>query len=143
MQLPQHLFWTSGSEGDAPESLDGVFWTVSELGILNVLPITGLRPDRPGFGAFPLPEAPVAEAGDWLHATVRETEDDYASALPGGGLDELYFVEAAGEVLKLLARFFAYLSSAPSALEASQPADDQAGGPIPSALPFTRVKLVA
>ena len=48
-------------------------------------------------------------------------------------------LETSGEVLKLLARFFAYVSSEQGAVEmVSSRASDQAD-PVPSALPFFRV----
>ena len=143
VQLPQHLFWTSGVEGAAPESVDGMFWTVSSEGRLHVLPIVGVRPDRPGFGALSLPDAPLAHAERWVHANVRERGGDYASVLPGADLDGLYAVESAGEVLKLLARFFAYAGAIPTALETAERPPEGANGPRPSLLPYTRVRRVA
>ena len=71
LQLPQHLFWAR-LEGAAPESVDGAFWTVSATGRLHVLPVTGLRPDRAGFGTLAVPDAPLAHAAEWVHAMVRE-----------------------------------------------------------------------
>ena len=141
LQLPQHLVWTAaGSSGrGAPESIDGIFWTVSAAGMLNALTVTGLLPDRPGFGALPLPAAPIAEAGAWLEARVRPSGEDFASSLPGGELDELYAVEAAGEVLKLLARFFALVRAEPGRLAQREPRPT--GAPRPSVLRYTRVSL--
>jgi hypothetical protein len=141
VQLPQHLVWTvAGSSGrGTPESLDGIFWTVSGSGALNALSVTGLLPDRPGFGALPLPAAPLADAGAWLEARIRGSGDDFASRLPGGELDDLYSVEAAGEVLKLLARLFVFVQAEPGRLEEREP--DPAGAPHPSALRYTRVSL--
>jgi hypothetical protein len=141
LQLPQHLVWTGDgpSGAGAPESLDGVFWTLSGSGMLNALPIAGMLPDRPGFGALPLPAAPIADARAWLHVDARASGDDFASRLPGGELDELYAVEAAGEILKLLGRFFALVSAEPASREERAPG--AAGGPRPSTLPYTRVSL--
>jgi len=152
LQLPQHLVWAAGGgagaeRGDdpgvqdtAPESLDGVFWTVSSAGTLYALPISGLRPDRPGFGALPLPAAPMADAPGWLDAEMRASGEDFASALPGGELDRLYAVQAAGEVLKLLARFFVASGSDRLTRVDGPPAGAaSAGGPRPSTLPYTRV----
>lgn len=155
VQLPRHLVWTdataAGGSG-APESLDGFFWTVSTPGTLHVLPISGLHPERAGFGALPLPEAPLSDATVWLDASVRPSEDDFASSLPGGELDELYSVHTAGEVLKLLARFFVLVRDAGARLEARVPSvgvwgrgggtgERPVGDPRPSALPYTRVSL--
>ena len=139
MQLPQHLLWMSGANSDAPESIDGVFWVLSSSGTLHSLLIAGLRPDRPGFVIAPLPEAPVSEASKWAKAVVRNGTDDFSSQLPGSELDQLHMLETSGEVLKLLARFFAYVSSEQGAVEmVSSRASDQAD-PVPSALPFFRV----
>jgi hypothetical protein len=142
LQLPQHLFWTSGAEDAAPESVDGLFWTVTAERRMHVLPVVGLRPDRPGFGALSLPDAPLAHAEQWMHSEVRARGADYSSSLPGADLDALYAFEAAGEVLKLLARFFAYADATPSALETRGPVASNQGSPRPSALPYTRVKRV-
>jgi hypothetical protein len=141
MQLPQHLFWTQAHGGDAPESVDGAFWSLSAAERLHVLPIIGVRPDRTGFGALAVPDAPMAHAADWVHARMREGTEDYSSRLPGAELDELYAIETAGEVLKLIARFFAFAGSAGGAQQSPQPAP--ASGPRPSSLPYTSVGLVA
>ena len=152
LQLPRHLVWTEGDGGDrAPESLDGLFWTVTGSRMLNVLPVAGLLPDRPGFGALPLPCAPLADALLWSDATVRPSGDDFASTLPGGELDRLYAVRTAGEVLKLLARFFTLLRSATKGdaggvrLEPRRPDERResrpAGAPPSSGLVYTRVSL--
>ena len=143
VQLPQHLFWTGGTEGGAPESLDGVFWAATGKGRLHVLAVAGVRPDRPGFATLTLPDAPLAHAERWMDVDVREVGEDYASSLPGAALDQLFAIEAAGEVLKLLARFFAHAAATGAALEKRPPADPAAGGPRPSALPYTRVTSAA
>lgn len=160
LQLPQHLFWSRAAEDGPPESVDGMFWCVSRRGLLHILVVTGMRGERPGFGAVPLPEAPLSDAGAWLQAEVREGGEDYRSSLPGRELDRLYSVETAGELLKLLARFFAYVHAAPRSREAPRqgpeatretqgevepPPGDAGGragaGPRPSQLAFTRVVL--
>lgn len=145
LQLPQHLFWLEGAEAGVPESMDGLFWSVSDSGVLHTLPITGVLPHRAGFRALPLPEAPISDAGQWLESEMREGGADYSSSLPGQDLDVLYSMTTAGEVLKLLARFFAYLDVAPALNEPPTPlghAHPEAG-PLPSRLPYAAVKLVA
>ena len=139
MQLPQHLLWMSGADSGTPESIDGVFWVLSNRGTLHSLLIAGLRPDRPGFVIVPIPEAPVSEASSWVQAIVRNGMDDFSSQLPGGELDQLHALETSGEVLKLLARFFAYVSSVPGAVEMVSPNTSDQADPIPSTLPFSRV----
>ena len=145
LQLPQHLFWMDGDGADAPESIDGLFWFVSDSGGLHSLAITGVLPDRPGFRALRLPAAPMSDAVHWLEAEVRVGGSDYSSSLPGHELDGLYSMTTAGEVLKLLARFFAYLDAAPGANEPPVPPTSGRveAGPLPSRLPFATVKLVA
>lgn len=143
LQLPQHLFWVSApGEGAAPESIDGFFWTVSPGGLLHVLAAVGVRPDRPGFGTVPVPEAPIADAAAWLDFDARPGGDDFRSALPGAELDGLLAVETSGEILKLLARFFAYLHAVPGAAEQGE-APSGAADPPPSELEFRRVALSA
>jgi hypothetical protein len=137
LQLPQHLFWTR-PEGAAPESLDGTFWTVSTERTLHLLPVTGIRPDRPGFGTLAVPAAPLGHAADWVEATVRESTNDFATDLPGAQLDRLYAIESVGEMLKLMARFFAHVAESPATV---RPAPDAtpADAPRPSVLPYRRV----
>ncbi len=120
VQLPQHLFWVEdGGEESVPESLDGLFWTLTGHGTLHTLLVTGVRPDRPGVGVVPLPEAPLGDASKWLRARVREEGEgaDFASSIPGAEMDALYGIRAAGEPLKLLARLFALLHAAPGRVE--------------------------
>jgi hypothetical protein len=143
LQLPQHLFWTGAGGAGAPESVDGMFWTVTRKGRLHALPIVGLRPDRAGFGALSVPDAPLAHAEHWLRARVREHSGDYASTLPGSDLDALYAIEAAGEVLKLLARFFARVEAAGPQGPTLELAPPSPAGPRPSALPYRRVRSAA
>jgi hypothetical protein len=143
VQLPQHLVWMDGGEAGAPESVDGVFWAVTGDGALHTLPVTGVLPDGPGFRALPLPEAPLADAGVWMAVEMRDSGSDFSSWLPGHELDGLYAVRTAGEVLKLLARFFAHVAERPEVVAAGvQGAAPQGPGPRPSALPYTRVAAV-
>ncbi|HET9947531.1 MAG TPA: hypothetical protein VFQ22_01270 [Longimicrobiales bacterium] len=143
LQLPQHLFWTRSGEMEAPESLDGAFWTVSGSRALHVLAVTGILPGRPGFGVTELPPAPLDESERWIEVEVREDGRDYEAAFPGAELDRLYEVRSAGELLKLLARFFAHVGAAEAALERLEPAEPAPGAPAPSAFPFTRVRRAA
>lgn len=141
LQLPQHLFWTRAA-GEAPESIDGVFWTATPTGTLHALIVTGMRPDRPGLGAVPLPAAPVEDAARWLDFEARAEGGDFRTDMPGAEIDALYGVETAGEALKLLARFFAYVDATPEGLVERDAVREPAGdGPTPSALPFIRVAI--
>jgi hypothetical protein len=165
LQLPQHLFWAETAEAtaaeataaegpaagpdaagnQAPESVDGIFWTATESGVLHTMLATGLRPDRPGLGVIPLPGAPLADASTWIAADVRADGEDFSATLPGGELDRLLSFRAAGEALKLLARFFAYIGAVPSALERKEASSVDGGQPAPraSGLPYARVVLGA
>lgn len=170
LQFPRHLFWVRQGEGEPPESVDGVFWTATDADFLHSLIVTGVRPDRPGLGIVPLPAAPLAESREWLDVDARGDGTDFSNDMPGGEIDVLYAFTTSGELLKLLARFFAYVQTVPSALEerpgsrddrrgggAEDPVDDPEAGdrleavgkpragddavPEPSALPFIRVTL--
>jgi hypothetical protein len=141
VQLPQHLFWLENGES-VPESVDGIFWTVTGDGVLHSLVVTNVRPDGTGAGVVPLPEAPVASAAEWLDVDARGDGADFATALPGGDLDQLYGLSSSGEVLKLLARLFAYLHAVPdAAATGSVPAEAET--PRPTALPHLLVRLRA
>jgi len=144
LQLPQHLFWVEPGPGETPESVDGLFWYRSEGGILHVLLAMGIRPDRAGLGVVPVADAPWTDAPRWLEADIRPDGDDFETTLPGGDLEGLYSFEAAGEVLKLLARALAYRTTHPGAESAwdPHPAEETAdGAPRPSRFPYRRLTL--
>jgi hypothetical protein len=141
LQFPQHLFWADAG-GEAPESVDGVFWATHGSGALHAMLATGVRSDRPGLGVVPLPEAPFGDARSWLDLDARGDGRDFESTIPGSEIDRLYQFVTAGEVLKLLARFFSYLSSVPaSGTDGVRPVGAQQSGTPSSILPFTRVVL--
>jgi hypothetical protein len=140
VQFPQHLLWTEDGHGEAPESVDGLFWTLDGADKLYLLLATGIRADRPGLGVTLLPEAPLGHVQSWVDAAGREGGEDFASTLPGGEIDQLYSLHTAGEVLKLLARFFAFVANTPSSVSRHDPLRG-GGSPAPSALPYLRVTL--
>jgi hypothetical protein len=144
-QLPRHLFWIhSDTEGEAAEAVDGFFWFLGDDGLLRVLLATGMREGRPGLGVVRMPEVPFADAPTWLHADVRTEGRDFATTLPGGDMEGLYSFTTSGEVLKLVARLFAYVGRVPESVGPVSPAPDPvAGQPAPSSLPFRRVVLHA
>jgi len=142
VQLPRHLFWIRPrGEGGVAEPVDGWFWTASLTGDLHVLVIAGLREDRDGIVAVPVPEAPWAHAAEWSRARVRPDGGDFRSTLPGGELGELCSLDLAGEVLKLTARLFGRLAveEEPSMRETVAPDADE-NGPPRSALSYVRVE---
>lgn len=142
VQLPRHLFWIGGSDpGSAAEAVDGFFWTLGSAGLMHVLLATGMREDRPGLAVVTLPEVPFDEAERWLDAQVRAEGRDFATELPGGELEGLYSFTAAGEVLKLMARLFAYERAVPAAVAEHAPEVPREGAPAPSGLPYRKVGL--
>lgn len=141
VQLPRNLFWVHPSPEAAAEAVDGLFWTVSE-GLLHVLLAVGLHEGRPGLGVVPLPAAPLADAPAWRTAGVRPEGEDFATTLPGGEMEGLYSLTTAGEVLKLLARLFAYVAGFPEAV-VDGPAAAEGATPSPSSLPYRKVVLRA
>ena len=151
LQLPQHMVWTTGSEGEAPESLDGVFWASPDNENVTLLIALGIRKDRPGLAVVPLPTLPLAAAAPWASMVVRSEGSDFSSALPGAELEGLYSVEAGAEGVKLAMRIFWYLDVFPGRVQdgfipgtdgrPAQPSDEEHSGPRPSGLPYRRVVL--
>jgi hypothetical protein len=94
-QFPERMIWASVIENEAPEPLDGVFVSRDRSGMLRVLGIFGLRPDRPGFSAVEAtgPRAP------------RLTREDgtalFAPTLPGAAAAGLRSITAEEELLEL------------------------------------------
>jgi len=150
LQLPRHLVWSHPDPDGPAEDLDGVFWTRSVGDTLSLMAALGIRPDRPGLSVVPLPPVPLADAPHWPRTRVREDDQgpDFATTLPGGEMDELYSVVAMGELLKLVARIFAYMNAVPEslgALERSPHPDDvtdDVARIVPSLLPFRRIQAV-
>ncbi len=135
LQLPRHLVWLLQEPPAPPASVDGVFWNLTAGRTLHTLVVTGVVAERAGFDAVPLPEAPAADAPLWLEAEVRDGED-FHNPLPGAELDGLLGVRTAGEVLKLLARFFAHLHGGPGAARRAAPTD----APDASRIPYLEVR---
>ena len=143
LQLPRHLFWLESVAGGAAESVDGAFWTTARGGLLHVLLAAGMRPDRPGLAVVEVAEAPLEHAPRWLDAQVRTAGGDFTTALPGADLGELYAFRVAGEVLKLIARFFALLGDERARVTRHGPVVTPDADPIPSGLPYQRVEVDA
>lgn len=138
VQLPQHMVWMSVSDADVPESLDGLFWTIVGDSALHVLPVTAVLAEAASFRTLPLPELPLRDVPRWLTSAMREGGGDFTSSLPGHDLDGLYSVETAGEVLKLVSRFFAHVEAG-APLHDGPRAAQGSRGPRPSSLPYARV----
>jgi hypothetical protein len=137
VQLPRNLFWIRSSPGEPAEPVDGFFWCLGSDASLYLLLAAGMRDDRPGLVVVPVPEAPWADAPEWLEARIRPQGGDFATTLPGGELERLYSFTAAGEVLKLAARLFSHVGSHRGDLvDGSAPA---AATPTPSTLSYRRI----
>ncbi len=130
LQLPRNALWARVAE-DAPwEAVDGLFWAVSpgesgapatgSPGGLHALLVLGMRPDRPGFSVVAV-TAERPEGGDWSRVQARTEGEDFGNVLPGGELSGLHALVNGVEVLKLLSRFFRYVSARPEAIEALPP----------------------
>ncbi|MDP2957219.1 MAG: hypothetical protein Q8N53_12420 [Longimicrobiales bacterium] len=140
VQLPRNLFWIHADPAGPAEAVDGFFWALSGAGLLRVLIAAGMREGRPGLSVVPLPEAPLAEAREWMAAAAREDGADFATTLPGGELDGLYSLTTAGEGLKLVARVFAWLDGHSGEATAGEPGPPGAA-PRPSRMAFRRITL--
>lgn len=167
LQLPRHLMWARPEGQDGPaEAVDGIFWTGSDPGRLDLLVVTGIRGDRPGFSVLPVPPVSMAEAMKWMTRSAREKGDDFATTLPGGELDRLYSLETQGEVVKLAARILSHAATGegvmgPEEAGPGQPAtareevepsgsargpsrSSSGNEPVPSSrVPFRRIRLGA
>ena len=94
-QFPERMIWARVIENEAPEPMDGVFVSRDAPGLLRVLGIFGMRPDRPGFSAV---EAIGPRAG-------RLAREDgtalFAPALPGAAAAGLRSITGEEELLEL------------------------------------------
>ncbi len=135
IQLPQHLVWIE--EGDAPESVDGFFWAADTSGALHLALVSGVRPDRPGYGVVPVPPLPLASLPGWAAGPAREGGGDFTTSLPGAELDGLLGIRTPAEVFKLAALVLARLPSAPpprpdvTTGKAHEPASTPGTSPVP------------
>jgi hypothetical protein len=116
LQLPELRVWGSPNEAAAPEPLDGMFVSQTDIpNAVSVLAIFGMRPDRPGFSAVGLegradPDDPAA--GEIEIAAAREDGSaPFGPKLAGGRAAGLYSVANLGELLLLTCRLLALLDS--------------------------------
>ncbi len=96
IQLPERRVWAQVIAGESHEPLDGLFqYTAPEAGVLRVLGVFGMHPDRPGFSVVevtgPRPKALSRTDGTPL----------FASILPGGAAAGLNSIAGAEELLEL------------------------------------------
>jgi hypothetical protein len=138
IQLPRHLFWVRMAPEAPPEPLDGLFWTLSGGEVLHLLLVLGVRDERPGLAVVVVSDAPWSDAMQWLRTEIRAAGRDFETSLPGGEMDGLYSIEAAGEALKLVARLFRHMTSRPESLTDHDPSGEDGSTVTPSGLPFVR-----
>lgn len=96
LRLPERKIWAQVVPGQAHEPLDGYFQHLApEPGILRVLGVFGMHPDRPGFSvvevAGPKPLALARTDGSPL----------FAPTLPGGAAAGLLSISGEEELLQL------------------------------------------
>ncbi len=109
LQLPRNLIWAEPAPGLTPEPADGFFWHFTEPdGLaphLHVLLVLGVRPDRAGFSVVPATGV-LDDERHWAEVDGRPDGLDFETSLPGGEMDELYSIQTAAELLKLVSLCF-------------------------------------
>jgi hypothetical protein len=118
IQLPRNALWARVGAGDAPEPVDGFFWSVpARIGTASYLPridllfALGVRRGRPGFSTFDVTVAP-ADLSQWAKTSARPDGEDFANVLPGGELQGYHALTTRAEAIKLAALCFAHMPSA-------------------------------
>ncbi|MEN8375978.1 MAG: hypothetical protein ABFS34_11060 [Gemmatimonadota bacterium] len=109
--LPSTLLWARLEPSATPEPVNGFFWA-APAGELQVLLVTGMRPDRGGFGTL---DARAEFGADGFAEDFEPRPGDgpaFGNILPGGELDGLLSVVTRGEALTLAARALAVLEPA-------------------------------
>lgn len=101
---------TPGALSPPPESVDGLFWAADRTGAINLALVTGVRPDRPGYGFVPLPPQPLSTLPEWAAGPAREGGGDFTTSLPGAELDGLLGIRTPAEVFKLAAVLLRHLA---------------------------------
>jgi len=114
LQLPELRVWGSPTEGATPEPLDGMFVSCGLApGIVAVLAVFGLRPDRPGFSAVGIDGRADDDepAGNEIEVAAARADGSapFGPMLAGGSAAGLYSVANAGELLLLTCRLLTLL----------------------------------
>lgn len=120
VELPSTLFWATVPPSTIPEPVNGFFWA-APADELQVLYVTGMRADRPGFGTFdaraswsdPAFAEPLPARADGAAA--------FANLLPGGDLDGLLSIATPAEALALAARALRFLGWVPGPGDPDEP----------------------
>jgi len=111
LELPGTLFWTRVEPSATPEPVNGFFWAAPP-GELQVLLVTGMRADRPGFGTLDARAGFGPRGFDERFEARPDGQDPFANILPGGELDGLRSVVTRGEALTLAGRALAAVAGA-------------------------------
>jgi len=134
LQLPELRVWGSPSEGATPEPLDGMFVSSGPApGIVAVLAVFGLRPDRPGFSAVGIDgradddEPPPGGNEIEVAAARADGSAPFGPMLAGGSAAGLYSVANAGELLLLTCRVLTLLPDDESTPAPAPPPPPQDG----------------
>ena len=129
LQLPRNALWGRVGADDAPEPVDGFFWSVpARIGTASYLPrldllfALGVRRGRPGFSTFDVTVSP-ADLSQWAKASARPDGEDFANVLPGGELQGYHALTTRAEAIKLAALCFAHMQSAGEMAAVSEDGD--------------------
>jgi hypothetical protein len=96
IQLPERRVWAQVIAGESHEPLDGFFQhAATEAGVLRVLGVFGMHPDRPGFSVVEVTGAKPRALGR------ADGTPLFSSILPGGAAAGLYSIAGAEELLEL------------------------------------------
>lgn len=131
LQLPELRVWGAPSEGATPEPLDGMFVSSGPApGVVAVLAVFGLRPDRPGFSAVGIDgradddEPPPGGNEIEVAAARADGSAPFGPMLAGGSAAGLYSVANAGELLLLTCRLLTLLPDDESTAAPAPPPQD-------------------
>lgn len=145
LQLPRNLFWMEGADGPdggpaPPVTVDGIFWCGSEHGT-HLLVVGGIAPNRAGVTAVPLAPIDASTLAGLIDTPIRESEEDFATSLPGAEIEGLYEFRTTGEVVKLFARFVAGFLTGGATPPLRDPAPRESGDIPPSRFPYRSIAI--
>ncbi|MDH3222439.1 MAG: hypothetical protein OEO23_01880 [Gemmatimonadota bacterium] len=141
VQLPQHLVWLEGQEGETPESVDGFLWAGTPREVLHLAFAAGIRGDRPGLLVIPVPPQPFKEMRGWMEGPARQDGEAFATGLPGAELEGLLGLSTPAEALRLAASLLALrvrMAGAPPLDPEGEgtPGPEEGQGPRRTGLPY-------
>jgi hypothetical protein len=105
VQLARNTVFARIDENAQPEAVDGFFFVMPGVGIVDALLVLGLVPQRGGFSVVEAGTSVTAEAaGHFGDVKARPEGDDFSNLLPGG--ERLFAITNTLEALKLVSRCF-------------------------------------